>query len=151
MSKRVKVIFTEEIGSFKKWDIKEIPFGFFRNHPSIKEKVWLYNKENCQAMEKVKEQEKAAVLLKEAENKKIHQAINNQQFFFTLKKGENNQIFGSVRAEDILTEIKKLGFQLEKKQLLDFSPLNSSGDSLVKIRLSENLLAQIKITITVKK
>ena len=102
-------------------------------------------------MEKVKEQEKAAVLLKEAENKKIHQAINNQQFFFTLKKGENNQIFGSVRTEDILTEIKKLGFQLEKKQLLDFTPLNSSGDSLVKIRLSENLLAQIKITITVKK
>jgi ribosomal protein L9 len=80
-------------------------------------------------MEKVKEQEKAAALLKEAENKKIYQAINNQQFFFTLKKGEGDQIFGSVRAEDILNEVKKLGFQLEKKQLIDFTPLTNLGDN----------------------
>jgi ribosomal protein L9 len=80
-------------------------------------------------MEKAKEQEKAAVLLKEAENKKIHQAINNQQFFFTLKKGENNQIFGSVRAEDFLNEVKKLGFPFEKKQLLDFTSLSNLGDN----------------------
>lgn len=151
MNKRVKVIFTGEIGSFKKWDIKEIPLGFFRNHPLIKEKVWLYNEENYQAMEKTKEQEKTTALLKEVENKKIYQAINNQQFLFTLKKGENDQSFGSVRAEDILDKVKKLGFQLEKKQLLDFAPLTSLGDNWVRIRLSENLLAQIKITITAEK
>ena len=102
-------------------------------------------------MEKQKEQEKVASLLKEAENKKIHKAINNQHFFFTLKKGENDQIFGSIRVEDILSEVKKLGFQLEKKQLLGFAPLNSLGDSEVKIRLGENLIAQVKVTITAEK
>ena len=76
--------------------------------------------------------------------------IYNQHFFFTLKKGENDQVFGSIRVEDILNEVKKLGFQLEKKQLLDFVPLSSLGDNEVKIRLGENLLAQIKITITAK-
>ena|SRR2546421_4246042 len=102
-------------------------------------------------MEKAQEQEKAAALLKEAENKKIYKVINNQHFCFTLKKGENDQIFGSVRAEDILDEVKKLGFQLKKKQLLDFTPLTGLGDNEVKIRLSENLLAQIKIIITAEK
>ena len=142
----MEVILTEDIDNLgKKWDIKKVRFGFYRY---IKEKVWLCNKENLQVREKAQEQEKATKLLKEEENKKIHKAINNQQFFFTLKKGENDQIFGSVRAEDILNEVKKLGFQLEKKQLLDFVPLAEAGDSWVKIRLSENLLAQIKITIT---
>jgi len=149
MNKKLEVILTENIDNLgQKWDIKKVPLGFYR---FIKQKVWLCNAENYKAMEKQKEQEKAASLLKEAENKKIHKVINNQHFFFTLKKGENDQIFGSIRVEDILSEVKKLGFQLEKKQLLDFAPLNSLGDSEVKIRLGENLIAQVKVTITAEK
>ena len=43
--------------------------------------------------------------------------------------------------------MKNLGFQLEKKQLLDFAPLHNLGDNCLEIKLSENLTAQVKIII----
>lgn len=57
-------------------------------------------------------------------------------------------MLGSVRLEDILNELKNAGFLLKKKQILDFTPLTNLGDNRVKIKLGENLIAQIKITIT---
>jgi ribosomal protein L9 len=43
--------------------------------------------------------------------------------------------------------MKNLSFHLEKKQLLDFVPLSDLGDNWLKIKLSENLTAQVKIII----
>ena len=99
-------------------------------------------------MEESKQQEQAAALLKEEKAQEIYQKINNLQLKFTLKKGNNDKVFGSVRVEDVLDNLKQQDLQLEKKQLLDFMPLTSLGDNLLKIKLSEKLIAQIKITIT---
>lgn len=99
-------------------------------------------------MEEKKQQEQAAALLKEEKAQEIYQKINNLQLKFTLKKGNNDKVFGSIRAEDILDNLKRQNFQLEKKQLLDFVPLANLGDNLLKLKLSEKLTAQIRITIT---
>lgn len=149
MRKQVKIILPENIEKLgKKWEIKGIKPGFYRNCPWLKEKVWLYNPQNCQRMEKRKQQEKSAVLLKEKKAQEIYQKINNLQLKFILKRDNNDKVFGSVRAEDILDNLKQQGFQLEKKQLLDLVPLTSLGDNWLKVKLSENLIAQVKIIIT---
>jgi len=98
-------------------------------------------------MEKRKQQEHAAALLKEEKAKELYEKINNLSLSFTLKKDKNDKVSGSIRAEDILKEMKSLSFHLEKKQLLDFTPLNNLGDNWLKIKLSENLTAQVKIII----
>jgi len=99
-------------------------------------------------MERRKQQEYAAALLREEKTKELYEKINNLQLNFTLKKDNNDKVFGSVRAEDVLGSLKQQGFPLEKKQLLDFVPLTSLGDNLLKIKLSKGLTAQIKVTIT---
>ena len=80
-------------------------------------------------MEKKKQQEQVALLLKEEKAKELYEKINNQQFTFTLKKDKNDKIFGSIRTEDIVKEMKNQGFHLEKNQLLDFVPLTNLGDN----------------------
>jgi ribosomal protein L9 len=50
------------------------------------------------------------------------------QLEFSLRR-DDDKIFGSIRAEDILNDLKQRGFQLEKKQLLDLVPLTSLGDN----------------------
>ena len=148
MSKQLEVILTEDIRNLgKKWEVKKIQAGFYRNHPHLRKSVWLYNQQNCQKMEKRKQQEHAAALLKEEKAKELYEKINNLSLSFTLKKDKNDKVSGSIRAEDILKEMKSLSFHLEKKQLLDFTPLNNLGDNWLKIKLSENLTAQVKIII----
>jgi len=80
-------------------------------------------------MEERKQQEKAAALLKEEKAQEIYQKINNLQIKFTLKRDNNDKVFGSIRAENILDNLKQQGFQLEKKQLLDFVPLSDLGSN----------------------
>jgi len=103
-------------------------------------------------MERRKQQEHEAVLLREEKAKKLYEKINNLQLNFTLKKDDNNdKVFGSIRIEDVLDSLKQQGFQLEKNQLLDFAPLVNLGDNLLKIKLSKDLTAQIKIMINASK
>lgn len=81
-------------------------------------------------MEKLKQQEQAAALLKAEKAQEIYQKINNNlQFKFTLRKDKHDKVLGSVRLEDILDELKIAGFPLKKKQLLDFTPLTNLGDN----------------------
>ncbi|CAJ0761490.1 22146_t:CDS:2 [Entrophospora sp. SA101] len=96
-------------------------------------------------MEKQKQQEHAAALLREEKAKELYEKINNLSLSFTLKKDKNDKVFGSIRTEDILKEMKNLGFQLEKKQLLDFVPLNNlvNGEEIeLKGRLKTNILSR---------
>ncbi|KLL03452.1 MAG: 50S ribosomal protein L9 [Mycoplasmataceae bacterium CE_OT135] len=148
MKKQLEVILVEDIKNLgKKWEIKKVKTGFYRNHPHLKERVWLCDPQNCRRMEKRKQQEHAAALLREEKAKEIYEKINNLALSFTLKKDKNDKIFGSIRAEDILKEMKNRDFHLEKNQLLDFVHFNSLGDNWLKVKLSENLIAQVKITI----
>jgi ribosomal protein L9 len=80
-------------------------------------------------MEKRKQQDHAAALLKEEKAKELYEKINNLSLSFALKKGKNDKVFGSIRAEDVIKEMKNLSFHLEKKQLLDFVPLSDLGDN----------------------
>lgn len=154
MGKQLEVILTEDIkGLGKKWEVKKVNWGFYYNYlkDELKDKVWLNNEQNSKEIEKRKQQEHAAALLREEKAKEIYEKINNLQLNFTLKKDnkdENDKVFGSVRAEDILGSLKQQGFSLEKKQLLDFVPLTSLGDNLLKIKLSKGLTAQVKVTVT---
>ncbi|RHZ36998.1 50S ribosomal protein L9 [endosymbiont GvMRE of Glomus versiforme] len=150
MSKKLEVILTEDIKNLgKKWEVKKVRFGYYYHYlkDELKEKIWLYNPQNRQIMEKRKQQEHSVSLLREEKAKELYEKINNSTLSFSLKKDKNDKVFGSIRAEDILKEMKNQGFHLEKKHLLDFTPLTNLGDNLLKIKLSEKLIAQVKIII----
>lgn len=151
MGKKLGIILMEDIkGLGKKWEIKAVSFGHYYHYlkDELKDKILLHNEQNSKEIEKRKQQEHGAVLLQEEKAKELYEKINNLQLNFILKKDNNDKISGSIRAEDILDSLKQQGFQLEKKQLLDFTSLTDLGDSLLKIKISKVLVAQIKITIT---
>jgi len=77
----------------------------------------------------------------------FYQKINNFTLEFTLNKDEKGQPFGSVGSKEILTELSAVGFELNKSQLIDFQPLHQLGENLVKVKISGDLVAQVKIII----
>ena len=154
MGKQLEVILTEDIkGLGKKWEVKKVKFGHYHYYlkDELRDKIWLNNEQNSKEMEKRKQQEHANSLLREEKAKELYEKINNLQFNFTLKKDNNDRVFGSIRIEDVLDSLKQQGFHLEKNQFLDFVPLTNLGDNLLKIKLSKDVTAQIKIIINADK
>ena len=64
-----------------------------------------------------------------------------------MKKDEKGEPFGSVGFKEILQELEKSEFYLEKNQLLEFHPLNKWGENIVRVKLSNNLVANLKIMV----
>jgi len=83
----------------------------------------------------------------EEKAQKIYDKINNTTFSFTLKKDGKGEPFGSVGFKEILTELEKMDFHCQKSQLLDSYPLNKLGENIIKVKLSNKLIANLKIII----
>lgn len=147
MSKLQKIILKENIHQLgKEYEIRLVKGGFFR-YLWKEGKVFPFNKKSLCWLEKQKEKKRQYDLLKEEKAKEIYQKINNLQLSFDLKKNPKGKVFGSVGEKEILEKIKNLGFDFGKKKLLDFVPLNKVGENLVKIKVGENRIAEIKINI----
>ncbi|MEG7979135.1 MAG: hypothetical protein NY202_04520 [Mollicutes bacterium UO1] len=77
----------------------------------------------------------------------MYEKINNFSLAFILKKDDKGVPFGSVGFKEILIELAKSDFHLEKSQLAGFHPLNKLGENTVPVKLSSKITANLKITI----
>jgi ribosomal protein L9 len=98
-------------------------------------------------LEKQKAKQVQEELILEAKAREIYERLNNFSLSFTLKKGEKGEPFGSVGFKEILEELTKTDFRLEKSQLVDFHPLNKLGEHTVLVKLSSKLTANLKIIV----
>jgi ribosomal protein L9 len=98
-------------------------------------------------VERKRAKEEKKNLLLEEKAREIYEKINNFTLNFMLKKDEKGDLFGSVGFKEVLQELEKSGFHLEKNQLLGFHPINKLGENIVKLKLSNNLIADLKIVV----
>lgn len=147
MKKLEKVIFLNKEKWGDKFEIKELRRGFVVNYLVLRNKVLLANEKNLLWLEQQKIQKQQADLVLEEEAKKLYEKVNNFSLSFILKKDDKGQPFGSVNFKEILDELAKSDFVFEKNHLLDFHPLNKLGENIVKIKLSNKFIADLKIKI----
>jgi len=147
MKKTEKVILLENSRLGEIFKVKELKRGFVVNYLLPRQKVLLYNHNNFSWVERQKVKEEQKNLLLEEKAREICEKINNFTLNFTLKKDEKGEPFGSVGFREILQELEKSGFLLEKSQLIDFHSLNKLGENTVRVKLSSEIIANLKITI----
>ncbi|CAI2162214.1 17144_t:CDS:2 [Funneliformis geosporum] len=84
-------------------------------------------------------------VLAEEKAQELYKRVNNFTLNFTLKKNEKGEPFGSVGFKEISQELEKVGIHLEKSHLVDFHSLNKLGENGLQVKLSSNLVANLKI------
>ena len=93
------------------------------------------------------QQEKAALeenlLIKDCEDikKKLESMILN----FKVNTGKNGQVFGQISTKQISDELKKKGFDIDKRKIKLAVPINTLGTTNVKILLHKKVEATLKI------
>lgn len=147
MKKLEKVIFLNKEKWGDKFEIKELRRGFVANYLLLRNKVLLANEKNILWLEQQKAQKHQADLILEEKAKNLYEKVNNFSLSFVLKKDDKGEPFGSVGFKEILDELTKADFFFEKNQLLDFHPINKLGENIVKIKLSNKFIADLKIEI----
>ena len=82
-------------------------------------------------------------LIKECEV--LKKKLENLKISFKVKTGEQDRVFGSVSAKQIVEELKNKGYNIDKKQIKINNPLSTLGFHNVDIELHKKVVATIKI------
>ena len=132
-------------------EIINVKPGYARNYLIPKKIATLATKENVTYYTQWIENQK----IKEAKSRENIQLLAKQldkmTLKFSLKAGENDKLFGSVTSQMISEEIEKLGYSVDKKEIILEDSLKELGNHFVYINLGEDLKPKVKIKIKAEK
>ncbi len=140
----MKVIFLKDLkGQGKKDELKEVKDGYANFLITNKIAV----KATSGAMKHL-ETEKVNLKLQDAENKKeseiLKKKIEASVIKIKVKTGAMDKVFGSVSTKQIVSELKKLGFDIDKNKISHDS-ITSLGTHNVSITLHKEVIATLKV------
>ena len=152
LDEAMRVILLQDIDKLgKKYDIKEVADGYARNFLIPKRLAKLATKKVILWAE----------AQKEIEGKKIEEGLKKVQDFaskidgleviFSLKVGEEGQLFESITSQKISEKLKELGFGVKKSQIDLAEPIKELGDFPIKVKFEHNLEAEIRVIVTEEK
>ena len=143
----MKVIFIKDLkGQGKKGEIKEVKdgYGTFLIKNNIANIASESNLKHYNTL-KSKQELEENLYIKECE--KIKEQLEKLKINIKVKVGEQDRVFGSVSTKQIVTELKKLNFDVDKNKIKIDVPLSSLGTHIVKIELHKKVIADLKINL----
>ena len=102
-----------------------------------------------EANKKIVEQERQAHLRREA--KQINEAQDLGKMMAAVavtihqKAGENDQLFGSVTANDVAVALEKMGYSIDRKKVHLEEPIKTLGSYQVSVRLHRDVSIDIPV------
>jgi len=98
---------------------------------------------------KIVEQERQAHLRKEAklqsDAQDLAKLVGSVEITITQRAGENDQLFGSVTANDIAVALEKLGYSIDRRKVQLDEPIKTLGDFKVAVRLHRDVSVEVPV------
>lgn len=142
----MKVLLLQDVkGQGKKGEILNVSDGYANNFLLKKGLAVVANADTInsvalhnQAVAKQKEAEKQQAIEKAAE-------LKGSEVHLTAAKGANGKMFGSITNKEIAEQLVKLGYNVDKKQVVLKAPIKTSGSYTVNVKM----YAEITVPVTV--
>ena len=142
----MKVIFTKDLkGQGKKGQIKEVKDGYGMNFLIINNYAVQATPSNLKHLntENKKAEKIFNELIKKCELEK--EKIERLTLKFPVKTGTGDRVFGSVSPKQIANELKKLGYDIDKRKVTMKESITSLGIHNVDIELHKQVIAKLKV------
>ena len=100
---------------------------------------------------KIVEQERQAHLRREAkvlgDAQDLAKIMGGVSITISQKAGENDVLFGSVTAKDIVDSLEKQGYKIERRQVQMPEPIKQLGEHKVPVRLHREVTIEIPVNV----
>ena len=144
----MKVILTEEIrGLGTRGDIVNVKDGYARNYLLPKN---LAREATAGNLKSIEQERKKWALLSQKEKEvaeKAAQSVKGVKVTITKRVGENNQLFGSVTANEIADALEAKGVEVDKRRIELAHPIKTLGTHEVDVRLHREVTAHILVEV----
>jgi large subunit ribosomal protein L9 len=129
-------------------DVVKVAPGYARNFLLPRRMAVLATDAN----RKIIEQERQAHLRREAklegEAQQLGTLLSGVAITIPRKAGENDQLFGSVTANDIADALAAQKYTVERRRIQLDEPIRTLGEHKVGVRLHRNVTAEVTVNVT---
>jgi large subunit ribosomal protein L9 len=142
----MEVILREEIEKLgRRGDVVKVTSGYARNYLLPKRLAVAATDSN----KKIVEQEKQAYLRRESKEigdaSDLAKIMANVELTIAQKAGENDQLFGSVTAQDIAAALERAGYTIDRRKVNLEEPIKSLGDYKVTVKLHREVSVELPV------
>jgi large subunit ribosomal protein L9 len=142
----MEVILREEVDKLgRRGDVVKVAAGYARNFLLPKRLAVAATDSN----KKIVEQEKQAHLRREAKEigdaSDLAKIMAPVEITIAQKAGENDQLFGSVTANDIAAVLEKQGYAIDRRKVHLAEPIKTLGDFKAAVRLHRDVTVEIPV------
>lgn len=128
----------------KSGDILEVKDGY-GNFLISKGDAVVATKVSVNILDKENKEREANELLNIKKCEELKKKLEKTNISFKVKTGAQDKVFGSISSKQIVDELKKLGFDINKTQIKLDTPLSSLGTHIVHVELHKKVIANIKV------
>jgi len=145
----MKVIYLKNNGGCKKDDIKEVAEGYARNFLIPQEIAVLATPENLARMKKelAAKAQKTEISLGDAE--KSAKKINGRRIEILGKANEAGKLYAAISDDQIKSELKKLGVNIDLAKIISASHLKEAGNYQVQVDFGHGIISNITVIVKI--
>ena len=142
----MEVILREEIENLgRRGDVVKVAAGYARNFLLPRRMAVAATDSN----KKIVEQEKQAYLRRESKEigdaTDLAKMMGSMEVTIAQKAGENDQLFGSVTAQDIAAALERSGYSIDRKKVHLEEPIKTLGDFKVTVKLHREVTIELPV------
>jgi large subunit ribosomal protein L9 len=145
----VQIILSEEVTNLgRPGDVVKVKAGYARNYLLPRKLAVEANSKNLRAFEHEK---RIALLKREALQQKavgLRARIEGLTIIIGARAGEEGKLFGSVTNIDIERALREKGVEVDRRRIQLPEPIKQLGEFTVPVKLSAEVDAQLKLTVT---
>ena len=128
-------------------DVKKVADGYGRNFLIPQKMAVLATPGAIKTVEHIRSKAAEKRIILNEEMSVVAKALEKVQLSFGARAGETGKLYGSITSQEVVDAIqKKTGYGI-KRQQLDMQPLRTLGEHTVHIRLTMDLIPEIKVTV----
>jgi large subunit ribosomal protein L9 len=128
-------------------DIKKVADGYGRNFLIPQGLATLATAGALKQVGKIRSQAEVRRTEQNSELKDLAAQINGITLVFHAKAGETGKLYGSITTQDVATAItEKVRYEVKKPQV-DMQPIRTLGEYTVHVRLTMDLVPEVKIIV----
>lgn len=147
----MKVILKDDVGKLGKCgEMVEVKDGYGRHFLIAKNLAIPATKGNLKAIEEVTKQKQIRDLKKKKHEERLKIQLEKISCTAEVRVGEEDRVFGSVTAQDISELLKEKGFEIDRHKILLETPIKALGVYTVPVKISGDMVANLKVWVVKK-
>ncbi|HUI89200.1 MAG TPA: 50S ribosomal protein L9 [Anaerolineales bacterium] len=128
-------------------DVKKVADGYGRNFLLMHGMAVLATPGAMKTAEKIRKQAEIRRAALNTELKDLADHINGILLTFSAKAGETGKLYGSITTQDVAKAIQEQTRYEVKRQQIDMQPIREAGEFKAHVRLTIDLVPEIKIVV----